>query len=580
MLRKFFGGPMLFWSPSSRGFNGYLKVDLKSVEYATANEAFDRFEASLERFLASCGNMADFEVKGKVGFMREGEYQWAQYGKLPIHHPGWNFPRLEEFQRTPTVSVRRLGRLCDVIEAQVPEDVLTRHREIKKARGDEPIREGDYFLVTPAIEKLLLEKHGESWPYKYFEGHADGEKVWLHDYYWRPGKVPLTDAELRAEEQAKAGIKPEDDPRSLCTWFHETFYRRGPRVVTQQDTPAEAPATPAIPAPATPSTTTRAFAGNVDVSDLVHEPDALLRNAEPQPVFPDASREPRPATTNARTKKLNAADIGHEPDSFKRQKEALFRYARYLKRVPTPDQALAFIRAQNLFTGPWEQHQERRRARVRDILNFIARTFEAGKCANGHVNVGKYDEWAKKKFPGGLVGGHRRYIDEEGNVVESCQYVHVGSKFIAVFLSIAEFSLFTDQNQDGSLPHDRAKELWDSLFAKGLVSVKFDARKWAVCRDGLERHGVVAVTDREYGPNKAMKWALGPYFPFLGLWKGKKRRSPLGPVDVAAILKKRTRKTTEQHNTFLHSQAAGTAVLDRWRRSRPPPLGVGVSSGV
>jgi hypothetical protein len=170
------------------------------MDYGLADEAFDRLEADLDRFLASCGNWADFEIKGKVGYMQAGEYQWAQYGKLPIHSPGWNFPRLEEFERTPPVSIHRLGSLCDVIEAQVPEDVLGRHRETKKAKGDEPKREGDRFLVTPAIEKLLLEKHGEGWRYKFGLIWGGGDETWLHVNYLRPGKAPLTETELREEK--------------------------------------------------------------------------------------------------------------------------------------------------------------------------------------------------------------------------------------------------------------------------------------------------------------------------------------------------------------------------------------------
>src|SRR5882724_11875239 len=70
LLQKFFHESFLFWSPSSRGFNGYLKVDLKGMGFEAANEVFDRLEKDLKRFLAYCGNMADFEIKGKIGHMQ------------------------------------------------------------------------------------------------------------------------------------------------------------------------------------------------------------------------------------------------------------------------------------------------------------------------------------------------------------------------------------------------------------------------------------------------------------------------------------------------------------------------------
>jgi hypothetical protein len=264
---------------------------------------------------------------------------------------------------------------------------------------------------------------------------------------------------------------------------------------------------------------------------------------------------------------IKLVDLIAEPDSFRRQKEALFRYARYLKRVPDPDEALNYLHEQGLFTGPWEQNQARRRRRVRDILTFIARTFDAGKCANGSVSVGKYDDWAARKFPNGLSGGKRRYLTEEGEVVEADQNVHVSAAFIGVFLAVCEFALLTDKNQDGSLPHRRAAELWEALYARGLVSVPFCARKWAVCREEMVKHGIVVITDRDYHHGKAMKWALGPYFPFLGLWKGTKVR----PVVGQGCLPREKESQEEQHNTLLQWQPGEAAVLARPSLPRPPP---------
>ena len=86
-----------------------------------------------------------------------------------------------------------------------------------------------------------------------------------------------------------------------------------------------------------------------------------------------------------------------EPDAFKRQKEALFRYARYLKRVPTFSEAMQLLHDHHVYSGQWDENLAQRKARVKSILNFIARTFDPSKCAKGSVNVGKYDAWAKVK---------------------------------------------------------------------------------------------------------------------------------------------------------------------------------------
>jgi hypothetical protein len=203
---------------------------------------------------------------------------------------------------------------------------------------------------------------------------------------------------------------------------------------------------------------------------------------------------------------------------------------------------------------------------VRDILKFIAATFDAGKCAHGSVSVGKYDEWAAEKFPGGLTGRTRSGLAEDGNVVDG-QAVHVSPGFIGVFLAVCEFALLTDKNQDDSLPHRRAQELWEALYAKGLISVPFCARKWAACREEMVRHGVVAITDRDYRHGKAMRWALGPYFPFLGLWKTPRPPSLLGP----GCLTRRWRRREQGHNTLLRKQSPRTGVGVPWMPARPPP---------
>jgi hypothetical protein len=534
LLTKFFKKSSLFWSPSSRGFNGYVKVDLKNMGFEAANQVFDRFEADLRHFLASCGNMADFEIKGKIGHMQDdGHYHWASYGKLPIHHPEWTFAKLEEFSSTPAVSIHGLSGLCDMLEARVPVDVLVRHKEMKRNKGDEPIRKGNRFLVTPAIEKMLLDKHGECWPCMFSLLWGGGDETWLDERYYRPGKVPLTESELRKEQ---------DERRHFDQIACNTNLVQGHR---QPGSNQQGESSPGI-------------------AEIAKKPRR------------DDQRDSHAAQRVARKRgpvNLDFSDLMGEPDSLKRQRKALLRYARYLKRVPSLDEGMQLLHDHDLYTGSWEDNLARRRDRVRDILKFIAGSFDASKCANGTVNVGKYDAWAESRFPNGLIGGKRRYMSEDGDIMEACQGIHVSTQFIAVFMAVAEFALFIDKNQDDSLPHDRAQLLWNSLYAKGLISVKFNARKWAVCREELDKHGIIAIIDRNYGPDKAMKWAPGRYFPFVGLWKGTKAASRLGPV----ILQRKRRKRREIHNTLLHSQSVATPVFERWRLSRPPPSPVCVS---
>ena len=514
LLHRFFGDNVVFWSLSSRGINGYLKVNLQLTNPQEANRIFARLQEALERFLAFYENLADFEIKGRVGFMQDRKYVWAQYGKLPIHKD-WSFSKLEEFKSMPTVSIHSLVRLCEKIEARIPLEVLERHKIRKKNKGHEPLFKGDYFLVTPAMLKAIVEKYGETWRCTFSCSEDQDGNLWFHRSYYRPGQLPLTEPEWReARNAAQQPPEPQSDAHQ------------------PQSPPDERP----VKATASP-----------------------LKQSPPDD-------QPIKATPSSLKINVKLADLASEPDSFKRQKEALFRYARYLKRVPTIEEGLKLFHDHRLFTGDWEQHQEKRKARTRDILKWIANTFDAGKCANGSVNVGQYDEWARKKFPRGINGRTRSWLSEEGIEVEG-RTVHVSPDFIAVFIAICEFALITDKNQDGSLPHNRAKEIWEALYAKGLISVRFCARKWAVCREEMVWHGIVVITDRDYHSGKAMRWALGPYFPFLGLWKKSKVPSLQEPGEFA----RRLRRREEGHNTLLRQQPLRSSSQVLWMTARAPP---------
>jgi hypothetical protein len=228
------------------------------------------------------------------------------------------------------------------------------------------------------------------------------------------------------------------------------------------------------------------------------------------------------------------------------------------------------LKEHHLFNGTWEENEDKRKIRVTGILDFITKTFDASKIAKGSVNIGKYDEWAKKKFPRGLTRRKRRYLNEEGKIVEGRHRSCVGPKFISVFMSIAEFGLLTDKNQDDSLPHKRAAMVWNALYAKGLISVKFCARKWAVCREEMAKSEIIVITDRNYGPQKAMKWDEGRFFPGLGLWKCKRRSSLLEPGCYSTRTRREERE--EEHNTLLYKQPADFPDLGSGQFSRPPPI--------
>src|SRR5690606_22828095 len=132
------------------------------------------------RLLAQEGILADFEIKGRIGFCRDDKYSWGQYGKLPIHDRAWSFESLTAFSRMPSVLPRALEIISERIEDKVPAAILERHTEYKRSLGDAPLVRTGHFLVTPAIEKRLVEKFGEAWHchFSMAREHVD-ETIWL-----------------------------------------------------------------------------------------------------------------------------------------------------------------------------------------------------------------------------------------------------------------------------------------------------------------------------------------------------------------------------------------------------------------
>jgi len=267
------------------------------------------------------------------------------------------------------------------------------------------------------------------------------------------------------------------------------------------------------------------------------------------------------------------ADLEAEPDSLVRQREALLRMARALKRVPTVEEALTFIKEHGLYTGKWENTA--RRCRVRSILKFIAKTFDSKKCTKTGrtktpVNIGKYDAWAKTRFPNGIGGGKRKIVTDGFEIKEVRRGGHIEWQFISVFASICEFCLVAEKNEDGSFPHERAKALWNWLHTNGLVSVAFDDRKWAVCRDTLDKHGILKI-DRRKAPGQAWKWEVDRFFPLLDLWKSKKLPSLNAAISWTDFCGLTVNKRERQHNPLLYHGGANSPVSSRFQEARPPP---------
>lgn len=92
-----------------------------------------------------------------------------------------------------------------------------------------------------------------------------------------------------------------------------------------------------------------------------------LSQTTPQPSKTSLVKDPTLGDTN-------------EPCAFKRQSKALFRFACRIGRVPDLDEALAFIQANKLYGGFWEDGEKNREMRVCSILEFMESRFDPKKC--------------------------------------------------------------------------------------------------------------------------------------------------------------------------------------------------------
>ena len=215
-------------------------------------------------------------------------------------------------------------------------------------------------------------------------------------------------------------------------------------------------------------------------------PICRMRISKPVEVV-ESPKPPQDApTTNISCR--YTGDEADNPNSFERQHSALLELCRRMKRVFSEQEALDHIRANSLFTGRWGENIARRKARVRWILRRIAETFDPAKCSGvrHEIEVGKFDNWAKT-FVGTVRGRDRYDLDDYGNEVIRESRYQVDWRFASTFLSVVEFCLVKSPNEDGSLPQVRAEDIWARCFEGGQSEVPFCEKKWAICRDWLER---------------------------------------------------------------------------------------------
>ena len=230
---------------------------------------------------------------------------------------------------------------------------------------------------------------------------------------------------------------------------------------------------------------------------------------------------------------------------------------------------MAHIREKKLYTGDWATNLAARRARVGQILSFVSKTFDPALCEGvvNDIESGKHDAVARKHCPCGWRAPVRHDVDEYGEISTWRDRNVADWRFVSIFLSVVEYLLVQDKNQDDTIPVARAEALWRLLEARGVVDVAFCPRKWAIVRNELERRQIITV-DHTWYRGKAMCWWPGPFFPGLGLWKAPKPKKMLEPMPLAEFLEEK-KEEGEEHNTYMeHNNGCSPSVA---LTSRGPP---------
>ena len=272
----------------------------------------------------------------------------------------------------------------------------------------------------------------------------------------------------------------------------------------------------------------------------------------------------RSASQVLRSRDLDAIRVN--PDAWQRNLDFTLYFALKLRRLPTVEEMLAADQANAIHHGPWEDGLAERSRRYRNILPFVAQTFDSAKCGQKSQRP-QLDErirfWRGQAYC--LTNTIRstihlsRTLNEFGKSVE----VGVGRTFIVERLHVlylaAILQHLVETHADHSICRESIEGWWTELAGEGLLP-KWDKDYYLACRKVLERRGWVKI-DQTYHAGRAKRAKIT-------YWS-----NPVGIVYVRY-------SDLEEHNTHNMYKSCGVVNSServpfsgrRWEdRPRPPP---------
>ncbi len=198
------------------------------------------------------------------------------------------------------------------------------------------------------------------------------------------------------------------------------------------------------------------------------------------------------------------------PDRLKATIDIARLLTQHLKRIPTCDELLAFLKTNNYFTGSWEQTASKRRDRCKYVLRaYVEAHFDPAKLKAQSpftINLDRWNNWVKQ-FPVAWVETYER----KGQIVRR----HVTREDARVYQAICWTLLKEFPNADSSIPYAWIMAAWQELFKAGKTTALPTQDKIGALRAIFHARGIVLITDPNYSPalHKAIRYALGPNAP-------------------------------------------------------------------
>ncbi len=212
-------------------------------------------------------------------------------------------------------------------------------------------------------------------------------------------------------------------------------------------------------------------------------------------------------------------------------------------RLPTLDETLEYLRANNLYSGTWAKNKAQRCRRVKEILQWHAERFDPTKLSTDNtfiVQSKKIKRWVKRRFRNGMSGKLKKHAVGMHSLGTNQVDVHASRWFVGHLMQIVYFCLSVDPNEDDSVPTDRIKALWRLL----PNAPSWNQERFQMVRNELHKARVVNIYDRQHQAGKAWKWIPGQDYPFVS--------KNCDCVEDSGEIEEPRRKKKEQSSSLYH----------------------------